>query len=139
MYNAKNVIGKVLTARRIITCYSAANESSSVTREVIIGGNVGTVYSFVVDSYGRVWWMLEGFNDFVLHQQGKFNLKALTDQGLITVEEEFNEVSGKDLSWIERNFNWVPAKIKMFVTIGGIIVIGYWGFKYFFIIKKNRK
>jgi hypothetical protein len=91
-YSADQIINKTLIAAQPVAIRRAASDSAPVVYTVPVGQAVGVVYSFLLPSNNRnnLYWQ---FYDsakrpyYAAHKQGMYQIKALQNQGAITVKE----------------------------------------------------
>lgn len=75
---ASDYIGSVLVLKSTaspVGVWSNDTLTSRLIRTIQPGGTVGTIYSYVKDTNGEVWWLLTD-NNFVKHRTGVFDLKT---------------------------------------------------------------
>ena len=91
-FNAEQIIGKTLIAKRTIGLKSLPSDASPVAVSVSPGQPLGTVVSYVNPSAGRtsLYWQISsnaGKNYWVKHETGAFDISDLKLQGAKTAEE----------------------------------------------------
>lgn len=92
MYSANDIIGKTLYAAKDIEVKSGAFDNSEVIQVIQKGTMIGIVYSYLLPTSGRssLYWMFQptyGAPFYVEHKKGRFDLEALEDQGVMSLEE----------------------------------------------------
>lgn len=130
-YNANDVIGLTLFARQKVNVYSGPGQQYELLYTVEPGGVVGIVYSWVNKS-GIIWWQLEPGNKFVSHAQGKFDIQALKDQGLISTQEQMQNEAEANKPWWEKV---IKQGSKTIITLGLIGAAAYAVINYKKIVK----
>ena len=71
------VVNKNLFAKGTVSAYNFPN--GTITKQILDGGIVGTVYSWVTDK-GEIWWMFYDKNNnpyYVKHDSNKLSLREL--------------------------------------------------------------
>ena len=139
-YNAEQIIGKQLFAKKTIKIVGANNVyeiSPSQEISTIKKGNVvGRVYSYIRGRNGingayngKIYWALEekvnGKLVFVLHEQGAFDLDSLKEQGIKTEAEKEEEKKEEDKPFVEKIAENLGSGLKKIVIIGGIAFLVY--------------
>lgn len=92
-FNANDIIGKTLIAKKTIDILRSADDSAQSVYEVSPGESVGVVYSYLMPNKARsnIYWMFEDDNGrpyYVKHGVGKFDIKTIQSQGALTLEEK---------------------------------------------------
>ena len=92
-FNANDIIGKTLIAKKTIDIVRSADDSAQSVYEVTPGESVGVVYSYLLPNNARsnIYWMFEdntGRPYYVKHGVGKFDIQTIQSQGALTLEEK---------------------------------------------------
>lgn len=123
-YNANEIIGKTLFAKKKINVLDNHADNSKILYSVNTGNSLGPVYSWIMTN-GALWWQLEANNNsaFVKHEIGAFDVKALEDQGAQTTLDKINEEKETNKSSFDKIADLVSKNIKTIAIIGGIALI----------------
>jgi hypothetical protein len=77
---ADDAIGKDLYALKNINAYKNDDITSSIVKTFKANDNMGTIYSWLQDDSGNVWWQIYDKNSnipfYILHLQGQSSLSA---------------------------------------------------------------
>lgn len=90
VYSADQIIGKTLIARVPLKLYRYPNTTAAVVYTAKPGEAVGKVYSWTGGGASPLFWMYYDANGktyYSLHGEGIYDIKALQEQGALTVEE----------------------------------------------------
>jgi hypothetical protein len=92
-FNAGDVIGKTLIAKRNIPLVRQPADDAQVIYNVSPGQSVGNVDTFLLPNENRssLYWSFKdanGKNYFAKHAVGNFDVKELQQQGLLTLQEQ---------------------------------------------------
>jgi hypothetical protein len=92
-FNAGDVIGKTLIAKRNIPLVRQAADDAQVIYNVLPGQSVGNVDTFLLPNENRssLYWSFKDANGksyFAKHAVGNFDVKELQQQGLLTLQEQ---------------------------------------------------
>lgn len=122
IYNASQIIGKDLYAKKKITVRKSPSDTAAVAYTVNNGNRVGTVYSYLTRD-GAIWWMLTD-NNYVKHEQNAFSIQALREQGAKTSEELEKEKEDKNKPAFEK-FMEAAGKVLKYgaFAVGGFILL----------------
>jgi hypothetical protein len=92
-FNAGDVIGKTLIAKKNIPLVRQPADDAQVIYNVLPGQSVGNVDTFLLPNENRssLYWSFKdanGKNYFAKHAVGNFDVKELQQQGLLTLQEQ---------------------------------------------------
>lgn len=118
MYSINDVVGLTLVARKEIPIKRAAFDQAEVVNSIPAGQNVGIVYSYLTPRAGRskIYWMFydqAGVAYYTAHEVGFYDLEALREQGLLTIQE-------KDL--IQDYPEWYQAGSELISSAGSLLL-----------------
>jgi hypothetical protein len=130
VYNANDIIGKSLIAKRRVNVYSIAKTDHRYRLAFVKPGNsVGIVKSFIQRPDG-IWWEfdrpLNAGTYYVKQQAGAFDISNLQKQGVLTVEEKAEQARQEELSWYERlleNTSSVGGEFRSTAMKAGAIIL----------------
>jgi len=111
-FNANDIIGKTLIAKKTIDIVRSADDLAQSVYEVSPGESVGVVYSYLMPNNARsnIYWMFEDENNrpyYVKHGVGKFDIKTITQQGVLTLEEKKEEADAANETTGNKIFRYV--------------------------------
>ena len=91
-FNAADIIGKTLIAKRQTNILRLPSSNAIPVFQANAGETIGVVNSYLLPNNERnnIFWMFEdnvGRPYYVEHQQNKFDVKTLQQQGVLTLEE----------------------------------------------------
>ncbi|MEO6498294.1 MAG: hypothetical protein ABIN95_04745 [Mucilaginibacter sp.] len=98
-YNADQIIGKSLIAKKPVVLKRTANDSAKTIYTVPVGGTVGVVYSYIGGGSAPLWWMFYDSNQatyYAKHESGLFDLDVLKDQGALDTKEQADQEKQKE-------------------------------------------
>lgn len=103
-YSADQIIGKTLIARRTVPITRQALIGAPTVYTVQPGGTVGVVYSYVRRGPDIFWMYYDENNQtyYTLHREGWYNVDALQDQGVLTVEEQQEQEQQQSMNPLEK-------------------------------------
>jgi hypothetical protein len=92
-FNAGDVIGKTLIAKRNIPLFRQPADDAQVIYNVSPGQSVGNVDTFLLPNENRssLYWSFKdanGKNYYAKHAVGIYDVKELQQQGLLTLQEQ---------------------------------------------------
>jgi hypothetical protein len=125
LFSADQVIGKQLIANKRINVRKLAGTDAPVLYVAEAGQSVGTVYSWVKRG-NEIWWQLDP-RGFVQHNAGWYSIKALKDQGTITVKQQEEAKKEAEKSFTDKLgdfFSPTGTFLKYGIPIG-IAVVGF--------------
>lgn len=100
-FSAADIVGKTLIAKETVPVYSLPNAAvaSNLIGSIAPGESVGVVYSWIGGNEGKpLYWQFEstagGFY-YVMHKAGRFDVRALKDQGALTTAEKQEQENPK--------------------------------------------
>jgi len=127
-YNVDDIIDKTLIAKQPVKLYRFANDGAPVIFTVNPGQQVGKVYSYLLPGPNRtnIYWAF--FDDtnrpyYAEHAPGKFDIKALGEQGALTLQEqqaaavEASMTSGDKIFRLIKNTLLIGAGVYLLDTI----------------------
>jgi hypothetical protein len=130
-YSADQIIGKSLIAKEQTNLKRLPSSSASTIHKVPSGGHIGIVQSWVFENGegSPLWWLFydsKGRAYYAKHKEGAFDVKALKDQGALSVkeqEEKAKKEKEKEERYIPGNpFEGATKGLSNSVTTGIIIV-----------------
>lgn len=135
MYSADDIINKTLYAEKTVVIHNLPDQNSDMIYTLLAGEMVGEVYSWVLDGRGQLWWMIWDGNNvtgYARHEQGRYSVEALEQQGVKTVLEKIEEQRRENLTWQQKiyedlaeTFGLTAKTIKYGVPILIASVIGF--------------
>lgn len=92
-FKASDIIDKTLIAKRAVNLYRLPEDGAPIVYTVAPGQTVGKVFTYLTPGLNRnnLYW---GFYDangkpyYAEHQTGYFDIKALSEQGALTLAEQ---------------------------------------------------
>jgi len=93
-FSAADIVGKTLICKETVPVYSLPNaaDKDNLIGSVAPGESAGVVYSWVGGVDGKpLYWQFQntaGKFYYVMHKPGRFDVKALKDQGTLTTQEK---------------------------------------------------
>lgn len=96
VFNAQDIVGKTLIARRNIPLYQAGNFKKPFA-QVRSGQPVGVVYAWIgpnTNTGGKLYWQFynkNGTTYYAEHVKGAFSVQALKEQGVLTTLEQVQQ------------------------------------------------
>jgi hypothetical protein len=111
-YNAEQIIGKTLIAKRPVNLYRFADDNAPVIYTVEPGNNVGVVYSYLNPNNARqtIYWTFYDSNNkpyYAPHKTGDYDIKTLSEQGALTVVQQAQQAAEQNLSTTDKVFKLV--------------------------------
>jgi hypothetical protein len=111
-FNAGDVIGKTLIAKRNIPLVRTPNDNAQVIYTVSPGQSVGNVDTFLLPNENRssLYWSFKdanGKNYYAKHAVGNFDVKELQQQGLLTLQEQQEQAIEASLSTGDKIFRLI--------------------------------
>jgi len=91
-FNAADIIGKTLIAKKQTNILRLPTSNALTVYQANAGETIGVVQSYLLPNNDRnnIFWSFEDSNGrpyYVEHQQNKFDVKTLQQQGVLTLEE----------------------------------------------------
>ena len=99
LFNADQIIGKSLIAKKAVKLYRTADDSTKVIYTVPAGSPVGVVYSWIGGNAAPLYWAFYDAQQkpyYAKHEPGMFSVQALEDQGALNVKEQTEEAKKKE-------------------------------------------
>lgn len=139
VFNAADLIGKTLIAKKKLTAY---NSSGDPVGYVAAGQPAGVVYSYLEPKPGvreKFMWAFEvnGFFYYIPHERGAFDVGVIKQQGVLTLEEKLKrELEQQDqdsrgwfaqLLGLPSSSQVSGAASKVLWTVGVLGVVAYVG------------
>jgi penicillin V acylase-like amidase (Ntn superfamily) len=95
-FSASDIVGKTLIANEPVIIKRIPEDSASTVFNVKIGQPVGTVYSWISPGANNrsLYWMFKdenGRNYYSEHKVGRYSIKALQSQGVLTEAEKLEK------------------------------------------------
>ena len=96
IFSASDIVGKTLIANEPVTIKRIPEDSAPSVFTVKIGQPIGTVYSWISPGPNNksLYWMFKdetGRNYYSEHKVGRYTIKALKSQGVLTEEEKLEK------------------------------------------------
>ena len=119
IFSASDIIGKTLIANESVIIKRIPTDLAPSVFTVKTGQPVGTVFSYVSPSTNNqsLYWMFKdenGRNYYSEHKKGRYSIKALESQGVLTEEEKRKKEEEANQSWIKT----LTKTLTKFVLIG---------------------
>lgn len=115
LYNAGDIIDKTLIALKRLPVYSDVPRRGSnppIVGYTTAGKPIGVVYSFIeadpTQNRAALWWMFwpgstyGGKYFYIPHNAGDFDVDALKQQGVLTLEEQREKEEEENKEWYEK-------------------------------------
>lgn len=115
IYSAADIVGKTLIAKVPVMLKRTPQDSAPSIFTAAPGASVGTVFSYIAPGVGnkRLYWMFKdssGRSYYAEHAEGRFDIKAIQSQGVLTADEKKDIEDKKNegvMGWLERNIKTV--------------------------------
>lgn len=131
VFSAADIVGKTLVARKTIPVYSLPMANAQYKIGTVQKGNsAGVVYSYLSRPDGIWWQFIPTFGKpyYIRHDNNAFDVSALKQQGVITVEDQRQQEEREKMSWWEKlqadlsaaGQNTRSAILKGVIIAGGI-------------------
>lgn len=122
IYEAKDIIGKSLIARKQINVYSLPDAKAQYKIAIVLPGNsCGVVYSYIQKPDGLYWMFYNNTKPYYIkHSTGAFDVNSLKIQGVLTTEQKKEAERLENLNWIERQFEDLKQGGKKALIIVGV-------------------
>lgn len=136
IYDVSQVVDKTLTALKELPVYDGYPSTGYTPKQigVVRGGYpAGIVYSWInadpAQNRGTIWWMFYPATEygnyyFIPHNKGWFDIAALREQGVITVEEEQEQEETKNREWYEKVLDRV-LPVAAVALLGAAAIRGF--------------
>lgn len=110
-FSAADIIGKTLIAKQTIDIVRSASDNAPSVYEVKPGETIGVVQSFLLPNQNRnqLYWMFNDANGkpyYVEHGQGKFDIKTLSQQGVLTLQEKQEQAAAAAETTTDKIFRY---------------------------------
>ena len=138
IYDVSDVIGQTLFPRVQVDYYSnLPSRGGKKIGTVKAGDPAGTVNSWVQDSSTKIiWWQFKNDNGsfyYIQHATGRFDVKNLQEQGVLSVAQKIEEQKKKeqaqqeaDKPWYEQLTDNVGGTVKPILwLVGGAIAVSF--------------
>ena len=111
-FNAADIIGKTLVARKTTDILRAPNDNAEVVFEAAPGSSIGTVYSYLLPGANRTnlyWQFLDENNKpyYVKHSTGQFDISTIKGQGVLTLEEKQEQAAAAAETTSDKIFKYI--------------------------------
>lgn len=132
VYDIEDIIGKTLYPRYTVDVYNNTPSNGGKKIGSVKSGNpAGVVYSWVTDKNTKaLWWQFSDGKTFyyIEHAVGRFDVKSLKQQGVLTTEQKIEEQKKKEEEdskpWYQSLGEGLNSTAKTGLWIlGGAIVI----------------
>lgn len=136
LYNADDIIDKTLIAQRRLPVYNdipRRGETPKVVGYTTAGKPIGVVYSYInadpAQNRPNLWWMFwpgtgyGGVYFYIPHNQGDFDVNALKQQGVLTLEEQRALEEEQNKEWYEKIVDRI-IPIGVGVLLAGAVIRG---------------
>ena len=125
-FNADQIIGKTLIAKKPIDIYRSATDGANVVYTVSPNQSIGKVFSYLLPSANRnnLYWQFIDSNGkyyYTEHQTGAYDVKDLQDQGALTVQDQQAAAEAAAAAAAAAN---LPLEDKIFKLVKNIALIG---------------
>lgn len=128
-FNAADIIGKTLVARKTTDILRAATDNATVVYEASPGSSIGTVYSYLLPGANRTnlyWQFLDENNKpyYVEHKLGQFDISTIKGQGVLTLEEKQQAAEAAAETTSNKIFRYVKNGflVAAFVYLGKSVI-----------------
>jgi hypothetical protein len=127
LYAADQLIDKTLIAAQAVPVYRIANDHAVPFGSIGKGNPVGVVYSYLMPNptYDRstLWWAFyDAYNNMYFSKMlpGAYDISALQEQGILTVQEQIEEEKEKNKPWYEQLIDKYGP--PLLYTVAGVAV-----------------
>lgn len=136
IYDVSQVVDKTLTAVKEIPVYDSYPTAGHTPKQIGVvraGYPAGIVYSWINadpgQNRGTIWWMFWPATDggnyyFIPHNKGWFDIAALREQGVITVEEEQQQEEEENKEWYEKVLDRI-LPVAVVAILGAAAIRGF--------------
>jgi hypothetical protein len=119
-FNAADIIGKTLVAKSQVPLYRLPNDNAEIVYTVSPGQSLGVVQSYLLPGTNRtnLYWQFKDQNNnfyYSEHKQGIYDVKELSNQGTLTLQQQQAAATEANLSTGDKIFRL----IKNALLIGG--------------------
>jgi hypothetical protein len=124
-FNAADIIGKTLVAKSQVPLYRLPNDNAAIVYTVSPGQSLGIVQSFLLPGANRtnLYWQFKDQNNnfyYSEHKQGIYDVKELSDQGALTLQQQQAAAIEANLSTGDKIFRLI--KNALFFGAGVYLV-----------------
>lgn len=129
LYNVDDVVDKTLYAKSRVPVYdNVPPQQRNLVGYVEPGNPVGVVYSYLAADPTRqrqnLWWMFypaSNYSNYYYAEQvgGYYDVEALRQQGVISIEEKQQKEDLENLPWYEQ----LLVKYGKPILIGGVVAL----------------
>ena len=125
-FNADQIIGKTLIAKKPIDIYRSGTDGANVVYTVSTGQSIGKVFSYLLPGSNRnnLYWQYVDSNGryyYTMHEIGAYDVKDLQDQGALTIQEQQQAAEAAAAAEAEAN---LPLTDKILKLVKNIAMIG---------------
>jgi hypothetical protein len=111
-FNAADIIGKTLVAKTQIPLLRLPNDNAPTVYTVSPGQSLGIVQSFLLPGPNRtnLYWQFKDQNNrfyYSEHKQGIYDVKELSDQGALTLQQQQAAATEASLSTGDKVFRLI--------------------------------
>jgi hypothetical protein len=111
-FNAADIIGKTLVARKTTDIVRAPSDDANVVYEATPGQSIGTVYSYLLPGTNRssLYWQFIDENNkpyYVKHSTGQFDISTIRGQGVLTLEEKQEQAASAAETTSDKIFRYI--------------------------------
>jgi hypothetical protein len=111
-FNAADIIGKTLVAKSQVPLYRLPNDNAAIVYTVSPGQSLGIVQSFLLPGANRtnLYWQFKDQNNnfyYSEHKQGIYDVKELSDQGALTLQQQQAAATEASLSTGDKIFRLI--------------------------------
>jgi|LakMenEpi03Aug12_release.lakeMendotaPanAssembly.Ray.scaffolds.fasta_scaffold198272_4 hypothetical protein len=130
LYSVNDIIGKTLIAKKLLNAYNLPYDNDPNKKllfQISPGSSVGVVDTYFNPKENRknTWWgfytNVSGKKNFyyVEHKVGNFDVSALQQQGVPTVEQQTNA----NLPWDEKLTKLLKTAFNYGLIIAGVVIV----------------
>jgi hypothetical protein len=111
-FNAADIVGKTLVAKSQVPLYRLPNDDAAVIYNVSPGQSLGIVQSFLLPGTNRtnLYWQFKDQNNnfyYSEHKQGIYDVKELSDQGALTLQQQQQQAQEASLTTGDKIFRLI--------------------------------
>lgn len=124
-YSADQIIDKTLIAKKPVKLYRQATDSAQPIFTVMPGETIGKVFAYLSPGANRsilFWAFYDDQNRpyYTPHITGNFDIKNLSDQGALTIQEQQEQQAEQAMTTTDKAFRLI--KNIAFLAAGAYIV-----------------
>lgn len=132
LYDVSKIIDKTLVADKDLPVFDSVPTKANKPMQIgiVLKGNpAGIVYSYInadpANNRPNVWWMFypattNGPYYYMPHNAGDFNVSAIRQQGVISVQEQVEEDKRKEE---DANKEWYEKIMDRVIPVGATVII----------------